>query len=117
MQSGYVIQDKVARLVSKQLGKPVLKPNKSLVLKDKVANSKTKKGEASCVTEMALMMACWKQNDFNTKLCSNELTVFYRCIKKAQEQAREWAKQQTISQEGRLLPKQATKLLKRYPNM
>lgn len=40
--------------------------------------------EASCVTEMALVMACWKQNDFNTKLCSNELTVFYRCIEKAQ---------------------------------
>lgn len=40
--------------------------------------------EASCVTEMALVMACWKQNDFNTKLCSNELNVFYRCIEKAQ---------------------------------
>lgn len=44
MQSGYVIQDKVARLVSKQLGKPVLKPNKSLALKDEVANRKPKKG-------------------------------------------------------------------------
>lgn len=40
--------------------------------------------EASCVTEMALLMACWKQNDFNSKLCSNELTVFYTCIEKAQ---------------------------------
>ncbi|XP_053476118.1 coiled-coil-helix-coiled-coil-helix domain-containing protein 1 [Ictalurus furcatus] len=117
MQSGFVIQDKVARLLSKQHGKPVLKPNKSLALKDEVANRKPKKGEASCVTEMALVMACWKQNDFNTKLCSNELTVFYRCIEKAQAEARERTKPQTLSQGGRLLPKQATKLLKRYPNL
>ncbi|KAK3554173.1 hypothetical protein QTP70_019106 [Hemibagrus guttatus] len=117
MQSGYVIQDKVARLVSKQIGKPVLKPNKPLALKDEVANRKPKKGEASCVTEMALVMACWKQNDFNTKLCSNELTVFYKCIEKAQAEARDRAKQQSLSQGGRLLPKQATKLLKRYPNL
>lgn len=40
--------------------------------------------EASCVTEMALLMACWKQNDFNTKLCSSEFSVFYRCVEKAQ---------------------------------
>lgn len=44
MQSGFVIQDKVARLLSKQHGKPVLKPNKSLALKDEVANRKPKKG-------------------------------------------------------------------------
>lgn len=44
MQSGYVIQEKVSRLLSKQLGKPVLKPNKPLVLKDEVANRKPKKG-------------------------------------------------------------------------
>lgn len=44
MQSGCVIQEKVARLLSKQHGKPVLKPNKPLVLKDEVANRKPKKG-------------------------------------------------------------------------
>lgn len=44
MQSGCVIQEKVARLLSKQHGKPVLKPNKSLALKDEVANRKPKKG-------------------------------------------------------------------------
>lgn len=43
VQSGYVIQEKVARLLSKQLGKPVLKPNKHLALKDEVANRKPKK--------------------------------------------------------------------------
>ncbi|XP_060780807.1 coiled-coil-helix-coiled-coil-helix domain-containing protein 1 [Neoarius graeffei] len=117
MQSGCVIQEKVARLLSKERGKPVLKPNKPLALKNEVANRKPKKGEASCVTEMALVMACWKQNDFNTKLCSNEIDVFYRCIQKAQAEARNQMKQQTLSQGGRLLPKQATKLLKRYPNL
>lgn len=116
MQSGLLIQEKVARLLSKQHGAPVLKPNKPLVLKDEVANKKPKRGEASCVTEMALLMACWKQNDFNTQLCSNEVGVFYSCIKKAQAEARERLKAQTSAQGGQLLPKQATTLLKRYPN-
>lgn len=44
MQSGCVIQEKVARLLSKQHGKPVIKPNKHLALKDEVANRKPKKG-------------------------------------------------------------------------
>lgn len=45
MQGGCVIQEKVARLLSKQQhGKPVLKPNKPLALKDEVANRKPKKG-------------------------------------------------------------------------
>ncbi|XP_062850837.1 coiled-coil-helix-coiled-coil-helix domain-containing protein 1 [Trichomycterus rosablanca] len=117
VQNGCVIQEKVARLLSRQFGRPVLKPNKALILKNEVANRKLKRGEASCVTEMALLMACWKQSDFNTALCSNEVTVFYRCIEKAQAEARERAKQQTLVQGGRLVPKQATKLLKRYPNL
>lgn len=44
MQSGCVIQEKVARLLSKERGKPVLKPNKPLALKNEVANRKPKKG-------------------------------------------------------------------------
>uniref|UniRef100_A0A673GEX7 CHCH domain-containing protein n=1 Tax=Sinocyclocheilus rhinocerous TaxID=307959 RepID=A0A673GEX7_9TELE len=38
--------------------------------------------EATCVTEMSLLMACWKQNDFNNTVCSKEVSVFYTCVEK-----------------------------------
>lgn len=43
-QGGIVFQEKVSRLLRGQNGKPVLKPNRALVLKDAVANRKPKKG-------------------------------------------------------------------------
>lgn len=42
--SGSAIQDKVARLLSKQYGKPAMKAVKPLALKNEVANRKLKKG-------------------------------------------------------------------------
>ncbi|XP_077093300.1 small ribosomal subunit protein mS37 [Siphateles boraxobius] len=110
--SGSAIQEKVARLLSKQNGKPAMKAVKPLALKNEVANRKPKKGEATCVTEMTLLMACWKQNDFNNALCSNEVSSFYTCVEKVQTKAK--GQQGT---RGRLLPKEANTLLKRFPNL
>ncbi|KAL3972514.1 cubilin [Sarotherodon galilaeus] len=115
-QGGIVFQEKVSRLLRGQNGKPVLKPNRALVLKDAVANRKPKKGEASCITEMSVLMACWKQNNFVDSLCSNEINSFYMCVEKAQADAKNKAGQSNI-QGGRLPPKEATGLLKRYPNL
>ncbi|XP_033835885.1 coiled-coil-helix-coiled-coil-helix domain-containing protein 1 [Periophthalmus magnuspinnatus] len=110
------IQDKVSRLLSRQNGKPVLRPNRPLSLRDAVANRKPQKGEATCITEMSLMMACWKQNNFVEGLCSSEMQTFYSCVQKAQAAMRN--KTYTTGQDtGRLLPKQATTLLKRFPNL
>lgn len=36
--------------------------------------------EASCITEMALLMACWKQNNFVDSLCFSEMKSFYTCV-------------------------------------
>ncbi|XP_016375020.1 coiled-coil-helix-coiled-coil-helix domain-containing protein 1-like [Sinocyclocheilus rhinocerous] len=110
--SGSVIQEKVAKLLSRQNGKPVLRPIKPLALKNEVASRRLKKGEATCVTEMSLLLACWKQNDFNNSVCSKEVSVFYTCVEKAQNKAK--GKQGT---QGRLLPKEANTLLKRFPNL
>ncbi|XP_038593681.1 coiled-coil-helix-coiled-coil-helix domain-containing protein 1 [Micropterus salmoides] len=115
-QGGTLFQEKVSRLLSRQNGKPVLKPNKTLALKDAVANRKLKKGEATCVTEMSVMMACWKQNNFVDGLCSNEMNAFYTCVAKAQAAMKNKSEQTNI-QGGRLHPKQATTLLKRFPNL
>ncbi|XP_028983070.1 coiled-coil-helix-coiled-coil-helix domain-containing protein 1 [Betta splendens] len=109
-------QEKVSRLLSRRDGKPVLKPNKPLVLRDAVANRQLKKGEATCITEMSVLMACWKQNNFVDGLCSKEVKTFYTCVKKSQA-AMKNKSEQTSLQGGRLHPKQATTLLKRFSNL
>lgn len=115
-QGGIHFQDKVSRLLSRENGKPVLKPNRTLALRDAVANRKLKKGEATCITEMSVLMACWKQNNFVDGLCANEMNSFYICVEKAQAALKNKSEQTSI-QGGRLHPKQATTLLKRYPNL
>ncbi|KAF1376146.1 hypothetical protein PFLUV_G00227680 [Perca fluviatilis] len=115
-QGGVVFQEKVSRLLSRQDGKPALKPNRPLVLRDAVANRKLKKGEATCITEMSVMMACWKQNNFVDGLCSSEMNAFYTCVNKAQAAMKNKSEQSSL-QGGRLHPKQATALLRRYPNL
>lgn len=51
-QGGIQYLEKVNRLLSKQNGKPVLKPNRALILKDKVANRKMKKGGTNTVVSL-----------------------------------------------------------------
>ncbi|XP_028325083.1 small ribosomal subunit protein mS37 [Gouania willdenowi] len=113
-QGGPAFLEKVARLLSRQEGKPVLKPNRRLVLKDWVANRRPKKGEATCITEMSVLMACWKHNSFIDAPCSSEIQSFYTCVHKAQAAMR--TKGDDIMKGGHLSPKQATTLLKRFPN-
>ncbi|KAM6922776.1 small ribosomal subunit protein mS37 [Lycodopsis pacificus] len=115
-QGGILFQEKVSRLLSGHNGKPVLKPNRTLALRDAVANRKLKKGEATCITEMSFLMACWKQNNFVDGLCSTEMNSFYSCVGKAQAAMKSKSDQPSL-QGGRLPPKLATTLLKRYPNL
>ncbi|XP_048845175.1 coiled-coil-helix-coiled-coil-helix domain-containing protein 1-like [Brienomyrus brachyistius] len=112
---GIALQQKLSRMLSKTVGKPVLKPNKPLALKDEVANRKMKKGEATCIMEMSLLMACWKEHEFNDALYSSEVQAFFKCAEKA-EAARKAKADGTVGQHGVLYPKQANTLLKRYPN-
>ncbi|KAG5831560.1 coiled-coil-helix-coiled-coil-helix domain-containing protein 1 [Anguilla anguilla] len=112
---GTALQQKVSRLLSRQLGKPVLKPNKPLALKNEVANRTLEKGEATCITEMSVLMTCWKQNEFNDAACSKEIQSFYTCAKKA-EAARLKSGKGAFELDGRLHPKLANTLLKRFPN-
>ncbi|OCT71913.1 coiled-coil-helix-coiled-coil-helix domain-containing protein 1 [Xenopus laevis] len=112
---GISLQDKVAKLLSRRNGKPVLKPNRALALADTVANRKARLGEATCITEMSVMMACWKQNTFSDTACNKEIKTFYDCI--AKEQAARKAGLNQEVQAGRLPPKQVNKLLRRFPNI
>lgn len=47
-------------------------------------SSSSLSAEATCITEMSLLMACWKQNNFVDSLCSTEMNSFYACVDKAQ---------------------------------
>ncbi|KAM6956619.1 small ribosomal subunit protein mS37 [Aplochiton taeniatus] len=117
MQGVTAFHQKVSRMLSRQEKKPILKPNKPLALKDEVANRKMKKGEATCVTEISILMTCWKQNNFVEAMCSNEMKSFYSCVEKAQAEMKENSKQEAIGKGARLTPKLANTLLKKYPNM
>ncbi|XP_067876409.1 coiled-coil-helix-coiled-coil-helix domain-containing protein 1 [Heterodontus francisci] len=114
--SGGNVQARVAWLVSRRHGRPVLKPNKALVLADKVANRKSRLGEATCITEMSVMMACWKQNEFSERACAKEIQAFYACTAKAEAERKARASLDSVGQTGTLTPRQAMKLLQRYPN-
>lgn len=114
-QGGVAFQEKVSRMLSGHNGKPVLKPNRALALKDNVSNRNPKKREATCVTELSMLMVCWKQNNFVDSLCSRETNAFYTCVAKAQADMKNKSGQSN-SQGRRLPPKEATNLLKRYPN-
>ncbi|NXO75366.1 CHCH1 protein, partial [Sitta europaea] len=72
--------------------------------------------EATCITEMSVMMACWKQNDFNDTPCAKEIKMFYDCVAKA-ENERKNQNEDTLSSRGSLPSSKVNKLLKRFPQI
>ncbi|KAM9327159.1 small ribosomal subunit protein mS37 [Gastrophryne carolinensis] len=112
---GAMMQAKVAKLLSRRFGKPVLQPKMALALSDKVSNRKVKLTEASCVSEISVLMACWKEHAFNDKLCSEEIKVFYKCVAEAQAARKAGIHQELPS--GWLAPNKVNRLLRQYPNI
>ncbi|XP_040176380.1 coiled-coil-helix-coiled-coil-helix domain-containing protein 1 [Rana temporaria] len=110
-----LLQAKVAKLLSRRFGKPVLKPKLPLVLNDQVSNRKTKLAEASCLREMSVLMACWKESSFNDKVCSNEIKVFYKCVTKAQADRKAGLHQELPT--ALLPPDKVNRLLRKYPSI
>uniref|UniRef100_F6R9J6 Coiled-coil-helix-coiled-coil-helix domain containing 1 n=1 Tax=Monodelphis domestica TaxID=13616 RepID=F6R9J6_MONDO len=108
------LRGRLARLSNGK--RPVLKPNKPLVLANRVGAGRRELGEATCITEMSLMMACWKQNEFSDDLCK-EIKDFFACASKAEAERKQKAKQEYLGSTGNLTPKQANKLLSRFPNI
>ncbi|KAH0624354.1 hypothetical protein JD844_031748 [Phrynosoma platyrhinos] len=73
--------------------------------------------EATCITEMSLMMACWKQNEFRDTACAQEIQTFFDCAAKAEAERKEKIRQESLGLSGNLTPKQVNKLLRRFPNI
>ncbi|CAN8216468.1 unnamed protein product [Coccothraustes coccothraustes] len=95
---------------------PTLRPPRALALADKVANRREQSTEATCITEMSVMMACWKQNDFNDTPCAEEIRMFYDCVAKA-EKERKNQNEDTLASRGNLPSSKVNKLLKRFPQI
>ncbi|XP_032088221.1 coiled-coil-helix-coiled-coil-helix domain-containing protein 1 [Thamnophis elegans] len=91
-----------------------IKAKLPLALADRVSNRTLKLGEASCVTEMALMMACWKANEFSDSVCAKEITTFFECAAKAEAKKKETTPEESS---GTLNSQQVNKLLGRFPNI
>uniref|UniRef100_A0A803YQ77 Coiled-coil-helix-coiled-coil-helix domain containing 1 n=1 Tax=Meleagris gallopavo TaxID=9103 RepID=A0A803YQ77_MELGA len=73
--------------------------------------------EATCLTEMSVMMACWKQNDFNDKACAEEIRTFYDCVARAEKERKEKKDEYTLSHKGNMPSSTVNRLLRRFPNI
>ncbi|XP_049711043.1 coiled-coil-helix-coiled-coil-helix domain-containing protein 1 [Elephas maximus indicus] len=96
--------------------KPILKPNKPLILADRIGERCREKGEATCITEMSVMMACWKQNEFRDEACIKEIQDFFDCVSRTEAARKMRSIQYTLGQAQSLHPKKVNQLLKRFPN-
>ncbi|NWW43961.1 CHCH1 protein, partial [Pedionomus torquatus] len=72
--------------------------------------------EATCITELSVMMACWKQNDFNDAACAEEIRLFYDCVAKA-EKERKNRNEDALTPGGNLSSSKVNKLLRRFPQI
>ncbi|XP_074881881.1 small ribosomal subunit protein mS37 [Buteo buteo] len=95
---------------------PAIRPTRPLVLANKVANRREQAGEATCITEMSVMMACWKQNDFSDTACAEEIRMFYDCVAKAEKERKDQSAE-TLSPRGSLTSSKVNKLLRRFPQI
>ncbi|KAM6265870.1 small ribosomal subunit protein mS37 [Porphyrio hochstetteri] len=95
---------------------PVIRPTRPLVLANKVANRREQAGEASCITEMSVMMACWKRNDFNDTACAEEIRMFYDCVAKAEKEHKNQS-EDALSPRGSFPSSKVNKLLRRFPQI
>ncbi|XP_006887593.1 PREDICTED: coiled-coil-helix-coiled-coil-helix domain-containing protein 1 [Elephantulus edwardii] len=108
------LRGRLARLGNPK--KPVLKPNKPLILANRVGERRREKGEATCITEMSIMMACWKQNEFRDEACRKEIRDFFECVSRAEAARKMMSTQDTLGESGSLSPKKLNKLLRSFPN-
>ncbi|XP_046361670.1 small ribosomal subunit protein mS37-like [Haliotis cracherodii] len=89
------------------------------ILKDSVPDTGGKTQVAVCLQQMNVMMACWKNNEFNESKCSEEIKAFSECIEKSNSEARALQQAESLGQTdsvaGKPTSRTINKLLKRYP--
>lgn len=90
-----------------------------LRLKKTVSGKGDKTSDVACLQEMAIMLACFKNNDFNQALCAKEISNFQGCYKDFAEKSNA---KKGLEKKGILIPgekkltyKQVNALLRRFP--
>ncbi|XP_054774146.1 small ribosomal subunit protein mS37-like [Lytechinus pictus] len=89
--------------------------SKPLALRDRVSLKKAKPEAATCITEMAVLMSCWKQHEFSDADCSEEISLFNKCLADAELLKREATQAGKTGSAKRLSSKQINELLWKYP--
>lgn len=90
-----------------------------LKLKNRVSGKGDNSNNVSCLYEMSLLFACFKENDFNQTLCSKEIANFQKCFtestaKKTIRKEKE-AKGILTPGEKKMSSRQINQLLKSFP--
>ncbi|KAJ7324433.1 hypothetical protein JRQ81_017453 [Phrynocephalus forsythii] len=93
------------------------RPSHHLALADKIRRQPREVQEAECITEMSLMMACWKQNEFNDTACVEEIQAFQRCAAESEAKYKEKLKREAMGQTDNFNVKTMNQLLKEFPNI
>lgn len=92
-----------------------------LRLKDRVSGKADNIKEVSCLYEMSLLLACFKQNEFNQALCSKEIESFQKCYKETTarklERKEKEAKGILTPGDRKMSAKQINQLLKSFPTV
>ncbi|XP_022910129.1 small ribosomal subunit protein mS37 [Onthophagus taurus] len=90
-----------------------------LKLKSKVSGKGSTANEVCCLYEMSIMLACFKDKEFNQTMCAKEIENFKKCYVASMEDKRllkeREAKGIIAPGEKKLTHKQVTSLLKKYP--
>lgn len=90
-----------------------------LKLKNKVSGKGDNTSEIYCLYEMSVLLACFKSNEYNQKVCSKEIENFQQCynesVKTKQGKKEKEAKGILIPGEKKLSSKQVNTLLRKFP--
>lgn len=91
-----------------------------LKLKSRVSGKGDNTSNVSCVYEMSVMFACFKENEFNQSLCSKEIDTFKKCynthITNTKNRKEKETKGVLTPGDKQLSHKQLNKILKMFPS-
>ncbi|RDD38986.1 Coiled-coil-helix-coiled-coil-helix domain-containing protein 1 [Trichoplax sp. H2] len=100
----------VTRALCKKRVKGLIKEMK---LRPYISNTGSNVGNATCLNEMAALMTCWKENEFQDSACGKEITAFMACTNQvAAQQSKE--KEMTTDASSKNTAEVINSVLRRY---
>ncbi|XP_071952202.1 small ribosomal subunit protein mS37-like [Antedon mediterranea] len=96
---------------------PKIPLQKPFALRNNVSLRKNKKEAASCLTEMSILLACWKKSSYNDADCLKEISAFQKCFNESEKEKRAFAAaaREGKIEAGRTTSEQLNRLMKKFP--